>query len=223
MNTPNLKTVKDASSARQALAAVIKERADLVARHERVAAAHELADETVRACTRYLNEAEANLEGAKANESYRLAAAALGEEGGMSTESAVAALAKAQNDLAIAKATRGGLQERIEREVAAVDRATQAVNDGVRSVVQASVPVAELLDEAEALRKKFLASRATLLFLLRDGLGQEADERTSIDVFLAHPFLLPEMYDGWRNHVALAPWKRALAALEADSEVPLPV
>ena len=191
---------------RDALAAAIKDHADAIASQRRVADALEHAETTVHACRAHVVTAETQLAEAQVNASRRLAAVALGEPVGISNEDAASALTQAQNDLAIAKATREALSARHQRQSDVIESTRRNVDDAVRSVIAASVPsVAELLKEATEARAKFVEYRCLLRWLMRNGFDSSSPEYEMMNDFLGHPFLLLEYGDGWSKDAILAP------------------
>ncbi len=209
---------------RDQLAAAIKDHAATLALQKRVAEALEHASETVYACRPSVEAAETQLAEAQANTSRRLAAVALGEPVGISTQDATDALTKAQNDLSVARATREALGARHQRTNAALAACQQKVDDAVRDVIGASVPsIAELLKEATAARDKFVEYRCLLRWLMRNGFDSSSPEYEMMNDFLGHPFLLLEYGDGWSKNAILAPWQKARDVLATDASTSLPV
>ena len=137
------RNITTALAEREQLAEAIARHAAALDTVRRVGQAREGADETVYRARDALKAAETALKEAQAGEGARLAAVALGEDGGVSVADAEAAVTQAANDLSIARRTRDALDERAQREAKEVERAKEAIDKCIGAVVKTEVDVAQ--------------------------------------------------------------------------------
>jgi hypothetical protein len=130
----------------------------------------------------------------------------------------------AADELAVAKTAAAAMKAKLGGAEYRVEQAHKAVVECARNIVAAIAP--KLLAEAQQLRSE-LEARRQILSVLNDMIDSRvinsADRESDVGDFLAGPAFPYEFKgDSPVDHPAVAPWLKAIEALQIDAEAPLP-
>jgi hypothetical protein len=220
-----LQALRQPPPERQDLAAAIARHAAALAEVAKIAAARDHAEGDVLACHAALKRAEEELVDARAQQGPRLAAAALGEDAGLSVGDAEVGQVISADDLNVARAIRDGLAKRADAAANEVEKAERDLAGAIADVIKSEAPLAAMLAEAKAVQEKLIAHRIALRWLERKNcIG--ARELLEVQRFLRSTSLPSggggEEYENWNGHPAADPWRRAAEALRSDPAARLP-
>jgi hypothetical protein len=135
----------------------------------------------------------------------------------MSLAQAQAAVVEAENALALANEYFGHVRLAAEEPARDLRKAQERVDRAIGAV--AGGEVGRILDDAYRAERAIVDLRVIIKYLITIVAGPEKEQLYG---FLKRPWLIHELGDAWERHEAIAPWRKAMEALQNDPDFPLP-